>query len=141
MDKIKANNNFKSTYYSLNKKEMNKMKKYYSLNENEMNKKENNNLKPTHYFSDSDSLFRSNYFSYSDSGYNSDTIKSKNNGMPKFIKDLIQIKKYIKNDDSTLREKDGTAMSKVASEYLQKSGSVKEAFDMYIKNKEEFKNK
>ena len=64
-----------------------------------------------------------------------------NNGIPTFMKDLIEIKKYIKNDDSTLREKDGPAMSKVASEYLQKSGSVKEAFDMYVKNKEEFKNK
>ena len=64
-----------------------------------------------------------------------------NNGIPTFMKDLIEIKKYIKNDDSTLREKDGPAMSKVASEYLRKSGSVKEAFDMYIKNKEEFKNK
>jgi len=60
-----------------------------------------------------------------------------NNGIPKFMKDLIEIKKYIKNNDSTL--KDGPAMSKVASEYLQKGGSVKEAFDMYIKIKKNLK--
>jgi hypothetical protein len=95
MDKIKANNNFKSSYYSLNKKEMGNIKTYYSLNEKEMDKKENNNLKPTHYFSDSDTLFRSgsDSDSDSDSGYNSDNIRIKYDS-----KNYEKLKEYYKSE-------------------------------------------
>jgi|LakMenEpi02Apr12_1017379.scaffolds.fasta_scaffold00718_2 hypothetical protein len=129
MDKRKANNNFKSTHYSLNKKEMDK-------------RKANNNFKPTHYFSDSDSRFRSHSDSNSDSGYNSDSNynKSKNNGFLKFMYDLIETKKYIKNDNSTL--KDGPLMNKIVSQYLFKeTKSIDIAIQKYNNNKEVFRNK
>jgi len=65
--------------------------------------------------------------------------RKQSGGMPKFMEDLMAIKKEIKSDNSDL--KDGPAMSKVASEFLKKAGSVKGAVDLYMDDKKGFEKK
>jgi hypothetical protein len=49
--------------------------------------------------------------------------------MPKFMKDLMEIKADVKADDTSI--KDGPALSKVLSSYLKSTGDVQKAISMY----------
>jgi len=67
------------------------------------------------------------------------SIKMKNKTQ-KFMQDLVEIIKYIKNDNPELNG--GAAMSEVVALYLYKvTRSVNIAIEKYNNNKEEFKNK
>jgi len=62
------------------------------------------------------------------------------NKKQKFMQDLVEIIKYIKNDNPELNG--GAAMSEVVALYLYKvTRSVNIAIEKYNNNKEEFKNK
>jgi len=95
-------------------------------------------------YSDSESE-SSNSNTESDSSNNAATISDsnnepKNNNFTNFLMDIVKIKKYIKNDNPTL--KDGPAMSKIVTLYLyNETRSIDIAIEKYNNNKEEFKNK